>query len=92
MQDKPNLVAIPLMLVWILLSGYYSYHSWFDVSGLMESMRHDIERLPLWYPTRDYSLNKLGSPVWLWQIRILSTLGLIIGVVFLVLIIYLLLK
>lgn len=89
MKNQTNLFAIPILLSWILLSGYYAYRSWFDADGLADSMRRDIERLPLWYPTRDYSLSKIGSPFWLWQTRVLSILGLIIGTVFLMLILYL---
>lgn len=89
MQSEPNPLAIVAIIAWILLAGYYSYRSWFDVRSLQESMRRDIEKLPKWYPSRSYSLDKLGTGKWLWQIRILSTLGTIIGVLLLALIVYL---
>lgn len=92
MQNRPDPFAIPVILAWILLAGYYSYRSWFDVDGLEESMRRDIERLPSWYPLRNYSLNNLGTSKWLWQIRIFSTMGTIIGMMSVLLIAYLLVR
>ena len=92
MPDKSNPVVIPAILAWTFLAGYYFYRSWFDKMGLEESMKRDIERLPTWYPFRNYSLNKLGSKYWLWQIRILSTLGILIGILAFILVGYVLLR
>lgn len=92
MKNSPDPIAIPVLLLWILLSGYYSYRSWLDADGLKESMRRDVERLPSWYPVRSYTLDRLGTRRWLWQIRIFSTLGLIVGVLAVAAVIYLLIK
>ena len=92
MQEKPNFLVIPVILLWTFLAGYYFYRSWFDKSGLEESMKRDVERLPVWYPFRSYSLSRIGTKYWLWQLRILSTLGILIGVLALILIIYALIR
>ena len=89
MDEKPDLIAIPIVLFWIILAGYYAYRSWFDPDGLIASMRCDVKRLPSWYPTKDYSLSKIGTKPWLWQMRIFSTFFTFIGIFALLLILYL---
>jgi len=90
--NKPNILAFPALLAWTILAGYYAYRSWFDIDGLRNSMRRDIERLPSWYPIRSYSLSGLDGKLWVWQIRILSSIGTIIGVAGLMLVLYELLR
>lgn len=90
MQNKPNLLVIPAILAWILLAGYYFYRSWFDQTGLEDSMKRDVDRAPTWYPIRSYSRSKIGTKHWLWQIRILSTLGILVGILVLILVVYVL--
>jgi hypothetical protein len=92
MQNKPDTFFVLAMLAWTALSGYYSYRSWFDVSGLQKSMRRDIEKLPLWYPLRNYSLRKLGATSWLWQVRIFSTFSTFVGVLTVIFTVYSLLR
>ena len=52
MEEKPDLVAVPILLLWISLAGYYAYRSWFDPDGLASSLKRDINRLPSWYPKK----------------------------------------
>lgn len=80
MKEYSVAPAIPCLLLWILLSAYYSYRSWFDARGLERSMRREVERLPRWYPFRQYSLDRFGTRPWVWQTRILSTMGVILGI------------
>lgn len=92
MQNKPDAFFILAMLAWTVLSGYYFYRSWFDVSGLQESMRRDLEKMPLWNPLRSYSLNKLGTKSWLWQVRLFSTFGMFVGLLTVIFTVYSLLR
>ena len=92
MEEKPDLVAVPILLLWISLAGYYTYRSWFDPDGLASSLKRDINRLPSWYPTKTYSLSRIGSKSWLWGIRIISTISVVISIFLFVLVIYLLVK
>ena len=52
MEEKPDFVAVPILLLWISLAGYYTYRSWFDPDGLASSLKRDINRLPSWYPKK----------------------------------------
>jgi|PlaIllAssembly_1097288.scaffolds.fasta_scaffold1097385_1 hypothetical protein len=88
MQNQSNILIIPAILAWILLAGYYFYRSWFDTTGLEDSMKRDVDRTPTWYPIRNYSRSKIGTKYWLWQIRILSTLGILVGILVLILVVY----
>lgn len=92
MSNKTNIFIVPALILWIFLAGYYAYRSWFDINGLRKSMQRDIEKLPSWYPTREYSLSKINTKGWVWQIRILSSIGTIIGLVGLVLSLYVLFR
>ena len=92
MENKLHPLAIPAILTWLLLSGYYTYCSWFDKNKLIESLKKKYEQLPSWYPTRDYSLSNIGTKNWLRSMRLFSTFNMIVATLLLLAIIYNLLR
>lgn len=88
MKHPPDLLAILVFLLWTILSGYYVYYSWIKPEELRRSLYRQLERLPKWYIFRN-SMYDLSKDYWVWQIRILSTLGMVAGILATILAIYL---
>ena len=80
-------VAILFVCIFFLAglggTGFYFYKSWFDVDGLRQIFRKHYEQVPSWVPWGAFARSMLSrkDSVLVWEMRIISTLGLVVFII-----------
>ena len=76
-----NFLILLFMFLLVCVSIYSFYKAWFDFENLRDSQIQRQMKIPRWSPLTGYALRKLQQPRWRWEIRIVSTLQLIITII-----------
>jgi hypothetical protein len=77
-----NYAAIFMAFAVVCINTYYVYRVWFDPENLRNFLIQRQKRLPNWYPLRNYALQRLQKPGWIYEIRILSIASSVFTIIF----------
>ena len=90
MKTGELIIVLITMVIFTSFTGFYAIKSWKDPVGLRKWTQKKIDEAPSWVPNpmKEMSASRLKSKAWLWQTRIISTIGLVIGPILFVLAVY----
>jgi hypothetical protein len=80
-MTSDNAVAMLMAFLVIIIDAYYVYMAWLDPESLRKSLIQRQEKLPPWYPLRNYALRRLQEPGWIIEIRLLSIISSIFTII-----------
>ena len=82
-----EIFGMAYLAICLILVGFFFYKVWFDIDGLRNFWKNQYSKMPVWHPMRNLVLNHVSSRLWVWEMRFIATLGMIIIVMVLVYII-----
>lgn len=88
MSQKELILFLGIFLLWTTCTSVLAFQSWKMPEQLRNKAQSLISRLPDWFPLKGSVNRTIASSYWILQIRLISTIGSLVGVLLLALGIY----